>query len=451
MTSLKWKLLAWLLPASLLLLLAGAATAYSIALHTASHAYDRVLLDTAADISDQVQSDGGVLRLDLSPAMQKILLNDQYDHFYYRVSAPDGRFIGGYEELPLGAEMPSMEGVFYETSYRGENLRAVGLVTHRVGAELRIVVAETLVKRDSLIREIWLGILVPELSILLLTWVLLLFAVRHGLAPLAILTRELSFRSPLDLSKVEETHAPDEVQPLVREINQLLERLDASQQSQRAFISNAAHQIRTPIAALQAHVELALRQTDGEKLTENLKLILAAVKRTAHVSNQILSLARSEQTNASMEEFRKLDLHVIAEEVGEIWIASAIEKEIDLGFELEHAEIIGSPMLLHELLSNLVHNAILYTPSGGRITVRVRREAIRVVLEVEDNGIGISAEVQHRIFERFFRPETSLEGGCGLGLSIVKEIANLHKATVKVLTPAFGSGSIFTVEFAGLL
>lgn len=446
-TSLRRKLLVWLLPASLLLLLASAATAYFIALRSASQADDRVLLDTAVDISDQVQSRDGTLSVDMSPALQKILLNDQYDRFYFLVLGPGGEYIGGQRGLPLREKPPTTEDSFYYVTYQGEELRAIDLSMHKAGTDLRVIVAESLIKRNTLIREIWLDILVPELLLLILTWMLLLFGVRHGLAPLTGLIRDLSCRSHLDLSPLNETHAPKEVLPLVNEINRLLLRLDASRQLQRAFISDAAHQIRTPVAALQAQVELALRQPAGEQLAENLKNILAAVKRTAHISNQLLSLARSEPGSTAQSEFRKVDMHVIAEEVGEIWIAAAVEKDIDLGFELEHAVLNGSPMLLHELISNLVHNAILYTPFGGRVTVRVRREDQAAVLEVEDNGPGIVIEEQARIFERFYRPVGSLEGGCGLGLSIVEEIAGLHQAKVTIRSPVQRSGTLFSVRF----
>lgn len=445
--SLRRKLLAWLLPASLLLLVAGAVTAYSVALRTASRAYDRVLLDTAADISDQVQAGQGAPTIDLSPVLQKILLKDRYDHFYYQVSGPAGEFVGGDRDLPLPAEEPTPDGTFYDVIYRGEHLRAVAWATQRTGTALRIVVAESLVKRKALIREIWLGVLVPESLLLILTCGLLLIGIRHGLAPLAGLARELSYRSHLDLSKVEDAHAPEEVKPLVNEINHLLQRLDASQQSQRAFISNAAHQIRTPIAALQAQVELALRQPGDRKPAENLKLVLAAAQRIAHVSNQVLSLARSETAGDARHEFQAVDLHAVAKDVGETWIASAIEKDIDLGFELDHAAIDGSPALLRELLGNLVHNAITYTQAGGRITVRVRRESRAVALEVEDNGPGIPAEELGRIFERFYRPVGSAEGGCGLGLAIVDEIARRHHAEVAITAPAGGQGTLVSVRF----
>ena len=446
--SLRGHLFVWLLPAMLLLLLAGATNAYLIALRTVTESYDHMLLDEAADIAEQVHPKNGTLTLEMTPAVRKILLNDEYDHIYYLVLGPREEFISGSPGLPRRIPESGAENIFYDANFLGEKIRAVALITHTAGASLRIVVAETLIRREALFRKIWLAILVPELALMSLTGILLWFGVRYGLSPLTRLSRDLSQRSHLDLTKIDETHAPEEAQPLVNEINLLLLRLDASLQAQRAFISDAAHQIRTPIAALQAQVELALQQRDSTNLVESLQQILTGVRRTTHLANQLLSLARAEPGGMASGEFRPVDLQLIVEAAAEIWVPYAIDKDIDLGFELEHAKVKGSPVLLRELVSNLVDNAIRYTPVGGRITVRVSDAGDSVLLEVEDNGPGIAVEEHDKIFKRFYRPLGSPEGGCGLGLAIVEEITRLHRGTVEITASTTGtrSGSVFSVR-----
>jgi two-component system sensor histidine kinase TctE len=433
----------------LLLLLAGAINAYLIALRTVNESYDRLLLDEATDIAEQVQKKHGAFAVEMSPAIIKILLNDEYDHIYYQVLGPHREFIAGVRDLPTGPQQYAVGSTYYDAIFHGEKIHGVALTTHIADANLQIVVAETTVRRDALFRDIWLSILVPELVLMFLTGIVLWFGLRYGLAPLTRLSQELSQRSHLDLRKVDDIHVPEEAQPLVREINQLLQRLEGSMQSQRTFISNAAHQIRTPIAALQMQVELALQQGDGANLLKILKQILVGVQRTAHLSNQLLSLARAEPGSMAVHEFAPVDLHVIIETVAQTFVSRAIEKDIDLGFELEHLKINGSSLLLQELVGNLVDNAIRYTPIGGRVTVRLCRSGNSIVLEVEDNGPGIAKDEQDKIFKRFYRSIGSPEGGSGLGLAIVQEITNLHLAKITINLPAMGSGAVFSVQFLG--
>ena len=447
--SLRRHLFSWLLPLMLLLLLAGGINAYLIALRTVNESYDRMLLDEAADIAEQVQKKDGVFVVEMSPAIKKILLNDEYDRIYYQVLGPQGEFIAGVHDLPARHQQYAVGSTYYDAVFHNEKIHGVALTIHIDDANLQIVVAETSVRRDALFRQIWLSILIPELVLMLLTGLLLWFGLRYGLTPLTRLSQELSQRSHLDLRKVDDIHVPEEAQPLVREINQLLHRLEGSMQSQRTFISNAAHQIRTPIAALQVQVELALQQEDGAKLLEILNQILVGVQRTAHLSNQLLSLARAEPGSTAVDEFALVDLHGIIETVAQTFVSRAIEKDIDLGFELEHLEINGSSLLLQELVGNLVDNAIRYTPIGGRITVRLCRSGNSILLEVEDNGPGIAKDEQDKIFKRFYRSLGSPEGGCGLGLAIVQDIVTLHLGEIAIRLPAIGSGAVFSVRFPG--
>jgi two-component system sensor histidine kinase TctE len=447
--SLRRLLLGWLLPFLLVLLVLGAVAAYLVALRTASAAYDRALLDGGLAIAKQVRILGGHAELDLPPVAQQILLTDKYDRIYYLVRGPQGEFVAGHKGLPPPPESPPPERnwVYYDGFYQNEPVRAAALFIPSVYGDIQVTVAETLVKRRNLIREILLGMLVPEILLAAAAIGLIWFGIGRGLAPLARLKGEIAARSSRDLRPVPEDHAPLEIRPVVHGLNELLARLEESLSTQRRFVSNAAHQIRTPVAALQAQVDLALRQQDPDEVRQTLKQISCAAERTSHLTNQLLTLARAEPGGHFATAMTPVDLGEIVQEVAASWMPQALAKDIDLGFEISSARVTGRPLLLRELLANLLDNAIRYTPTGGRITVRTAASDGTALLQVEDNGPGIPEDEREKVLERFYRPEGAPGTGCGLGLAIVNEIALAHDATVKLETPPSGSGLLVNVRF----
>jgi two-component system, OmpR family, sensor histidine kinase TctE len=228
---------------------------------------------------------------------------------------------------------------------------------------------------------------------------------------------------------------------------------------QQRFVSDAAHQLKTPLAGLKTQAELALREKDASKTTHALNQINLASSNLSHLLNQLLSLTKAEPEGAAMLDFRVIDLCLLAQNVCAEWVANALKKNIDLGFScaLKTAEVQGNEVLLRELINNLIDNAIRYTPKGGKITVGVKEEKLTLVFYVQDSGIGISSEDQTRIFERFYRVLGTQQDGCGLGLTIVQEIAERHDATVSVVSVGEGhlnsknQGALFLVSFAAKL
>lgn len=440
--SLRGLLLRWLLPATVLFSGAAAITAYGIAFTSASHAYDRALLDTALALSEQVRVFEGQPYVTLTRQAQQILLTDRYDRVFYEVVGPGDEFISGHRGLPRPDEpIDEDDRLYYDGTYSGEPVRIAALSMIKDGIPVLVLVAETVTKRGSLAREILFGMLLPVGALMLMTLAFVWYGIRAGLRPLDALREELAQRSHHDLRPVE-TRVPVELQPVINEINQLLARLDLSLASQRSFVSDAAHQLRTPIAALQAQVEVALDDTNPETRRHQLDQIRAATARLSHLAHQLLALARAEPGGLSTSE--PLSLPDIAHRCAEIWLPAALKKGIDLGFELAPVTVVGSPLLIQELLGNLVDNAIRYTPGGGNVTVRCGPQDGLACLVVEDNGPGVAPADRAAVFNRFHRVAGSPGDGCGLGLAIVREIARQHGGDV-ILDEAPGGGARFTV------
>lgn len=429
--SLRFLLLRQLLPAMLALLLAGAATAYWVAWRSATKAYDRALFDTTLAIADQLRIVDEKPQLPLTPQARAVLLTDKFDEIFYAVRGPDGEVLDGEVGLSMPASaqprIVNNEGRYYFDDWlKGQPIRVAVLQKELAGSMVTVLAGETLVKRNALVREIILGMLLPELLLILVSLGVVWFGVRSGLRPLSALRQELAGRSQSDLSPVQVT-VPEEIEPVVTEINELLQRLQRSLASQRNFVSDAAHQLRTPIAALQAQVEAACNESAPDT-RQKLEGVLTAAQRLSHLVAQMLALARAEPSPAQTQP--EVSLAAVVQKVAESWLPLAFSRQIDLGFELAPAFMRGNSLLLEELLGNLLNNALRYTPEGGTVTVSCGAEDGRAWLSVEDSGKGIAAGERDKVFERFYQAPGSLSDGNGLGLAIVREIARQHGGNV---------------------
>jgi two-component system sensor histidine kinase TctE len=429
-----------------LLLLSGSVT-WFVAYRVANDAYDHALLDPLMDIVQNVRqgTDGPVLSL--SPLEQNALLFDGSDRVFFQVRGPAGKwFAGGARDIPLPPEqLAPRVPLFYSTSVAGS---AVRIAAMRTDAGFEVYVAETTNKRDRLVWEIILTSVVPLLLVVVVAVALVWFGVSHGLAPLRKLRSELSQRSPNDLRAVDESHAPAEVRPAIVALNRLFQRIRETSESQRRFLADAAHQLRTPLAGLQMQLELGLRESPSGADRATLAKMRDAVLRTGTLTNRLLALARAEQAVQDRHESAAVDLPAMCERVGAQWIARAIDRDIDLGFELAVARVDGDEALLADMLDNLIDNALRYTPPGGAVTVRCGADDAGAFFGVEDNGIGIPAAERGRVFERFYRGEGVGGDGSGLGLAIVKEGATRHDATVGIGVPPSGAGTYVRITFS---
>lgn len=446
--SLRRRLFAWLIGPAAALVLLSALAAYATAYRFANQVYDRWISDTAVALSQLVATSGGRVTIDLPTAAQQMLDSDQRDRIYYKVAELDGTFVGGHRGLPPPPRTPEpgAEAFCFDGTLQGDSVR---VATYRpVGATYLVQVAETINKRDTLALEIIASMLLPLVALVAIAAIGLWLGVRRGLEPLTALAREIGGRSAQDLSPVDATLAPLETQPLVGALNDLLARLGRVLAAQRRFVADAAHQLRTPLTGLKTQAELGLRSTDPTAVRTSLQQIVAGTDRTAHLVNQLLSLARAEPEGQVTIRRERLDLTRLARDTTADWIPRALEHGIDLGFEgTAPLWINGDATLLRELTGNLIDNAIAYCPSGTEVTVAVRQDGAHGLLTVTDSGPGVPEADRERVFERFHRVLGAGAEGSGLGLAIVRQIANRHGAEAVLDAGPGGRGTCVRVPF----
>jgi two-component system, OmpR family, sensor histidine kinase TctE len=475
--SLFGEILDWMLAPLLLLWPMSLALTYVVAQNIANKPYDRDLGEMARTIARQIviergTEDGpGMVRLRLPEIAAEVLRADDTDRVYFRVLGMRGEHIAGDTELPVPEEAPALQELrFRDEEVQSEPVRVAYLWISggRPGETPPLVqVGETLEKRARLATEIIKGVIIPQFVILPLAVLLVWLALARGIRPLHELQQRIRRRQSQDLSPIEERDAPEEVGPLVRAINDLLARLDQSIGAQKHFLADAAHQLKTPLAGLRMQAELAQREIDaGEQdpraLKRSLQQIARSSQRAAHMVNQLLSMARAEDKESALR-MQEVRLARLAREVVRDFVPKALDKRIDLGYEgPAHDEpsgrLVGEPLLIRELIRNLVDNALQYTPAGGVITVRVMPDPFGqvIVLQVEDSGPGIPEAERELVFQAFYRSLGTDVDGSGLGLAIVKEIAIRHGASVTVTdarprvaaaTSGTGPGALFTLRF----
>jgi two-component system sensor histidine kinase TctE len=429
------RVLAWLFMAMALVFSANLMSSYYSNIEAADSAYDRLLLASASAIAERTAVRGDGLHVDIPYVALDMLASTAQDRVFYTVSGPDGKVVTGYEDLPppeRAARGDAPQGpVFYNSVYKQATVRIVALRSFVSGSNLSgyvtILVAQTRGDRDgltySLLRQSALWMLAIAITGAIAAW----FGVSIGLRPLVLLREALGRRSPDDVRPVLH-NVPNEFKPLVGAINGMLHRLDDGLRSMRNFISDASHQLKTPLASLQAQSEMALRETNSDDVREALAKVNKSAKRTSRLAQQLLSHARAtEPTHA----YADMDLARQVRETIEILLPEAITKDIDLGYEGdERAPMFGDRALIGELILNLADNAIKYSPKGSMVTLGVQAQDASLRLIVEDNGPGIPKESRHGVFERFVRLQNTSAEGCGLGLAIVREIASRHGATV---------------------
>jgi two-component system, OmpR family, sensor histidine kinase TctE len=452
------KLLAWLLGPLVVLLVLDTAAAWWNSQRFSNLAYDRALHEIGREIVLHVKADGPRLTLHLSEAAANILLLDPEDRLHYRVNAADGRLLGGDAQLPPPREAAPPKPRFYADSVGGEPVRMMVAqlpVDAAAGAPLvRVQVAETLNKRRRLAWEMVANVVLPQLALIVMATAVVWFGVSRGLQPLQRLRHAVSDRSHLDLSPIATHDVPGEVRPLVDEVNHLMARLGRTFDFQNRFVADAAHQLKTPVSGLKAQIELALRESDPERVRHSLGQLYISADRLSRLVRQLLSLARNEPGALASMQLRPLDLDAHALEVSMDWVPEALKHDIDLGFEGAGSplQIDADPDRLRELINNLIDNAIRYSRSGGRVTVRVERVAdddgpAQCRLAISDDGPSIPVEERARIFERFHRLLGTQQDGSGLGLAIVSEIATLHGARITLEEDTDGIGNTFSVFF----
>ena len=439
--SLRAHLLRMLLPPIAALLALGAVVAYYPSSEPATEAYDQALVDIGIALGAHIRTGSAEYRFDLPAPVEQLLRTDRHDLIFYRVLSPSGVPIAGDVNLPL----PKNDTHAYDGMIDGRKVRVVTVATPCGPLLCTVLVAETTNKRARAAREFLLTSMIPGLLIALATLLIVWFGIKRGLWPLTRLSEELKARSPRDLRPIDAAAAPEETRALVSALNGLLDELAQASRNQQRFLANAAHQLRTPLAGLQAHTELALAQPLPESCRVHLVQVHQATIRTARLANQLLALARAEP--GARGGASDVNLRSVVEGEANAWVHEALARDVDLGFELDAAPVKGDAMLLREALANLVHNAIQYSNNGGRVTVRTGQRDGQSFAEVEDDGPGIAPQERERVLERFYRVPGTRGTGSGLGLAIVREIAGGHGARIDLTEGAGSRGCRVALTF----
>jgi two-component system sensor histidine kinase TctE len=431
-----------------ILLILDAAACYYTALHFANLVYDRWLIDSADSLVKAVRDQHGAVAFNLAPDAQEVFRYDAVDKTYFKVASDRQGFIAGDAALAdIAGVARGATGVASRALF-GRPIREVTLRLPAGGDTLSIDVAETLLKRSTLTREILLVMVAPQIGLLIIALALSWLSIARGLRPLTELAQALESRDQDNLAPIPEAGLPRETRVLVARLNDLLKRIGNVLQSQRRFVADAAHQLRTPLAAMLLHTERAQRAAEATARDAALQALHASVRRTARLGRQLLTLARAEPDATAAEELQDIDLVGLARRTGEDWIPAASERNIDFGLSApDHPVVLrGHELLLTELLANLIDNALRYGRTGGTVTVRVEQRAGPTLI-VEDDGPGIAEAERAKVFERFYRTGGSAGDGSGLGLAIVKDIARLHRAEISLTAAHAGTGARFTVHF----
>ncbi len=463
--SLFGEILDWMLAPLLLLWPMSIAITYLVAKAIANEPFDHALEDSVTVLAQQVKEVDGKLVSRLPGSARDILRADDVDNIYFQIMGAHADYVDGDRDLPLPVDEEryragtihfrndAMHGTPVRVAFSYVNLNPQAQRGEDVHSAL-VQVAETLDKRAQLANQIIKGVILPQFIILPIVLALVWFALARGLSPLAELQERIRARRPDDMSPIDSRQVPEEISPLVGSLNDMLERLAQTIDIQKRFIADAAHQMKTPLAGMRMQSELALRLRDPAEIHRSLEQLAKSSESATRLVNQLLALARAENQPQAGLTLEVLDLAALARQVVQDWVSASFIHKIDLGFEAPsyHVSIAGNAVMLRELLSNLIDNALRYTPAGGSVTVRVRMDIDQAVLEVEDTGPGIPAPERERVFERFYRVLGNTAQGSGLGLAIVREVAQQHGAEVDLFTnprsdAARNPGCLFRLSF----
>jgi two-component system sensor histidine kinase TctE len=451
--SLRRGLLAWLLISTVVIGALALIDTYREAVKTANIVSDRVLAGSALAIAERVVvAEDGSLEVDIPYVALEMLTSAAQDRVFYRVDGPPGQFITGYQNLPSVANLNGQSAVYTDAQFRGEPIRVAALErsasTGINSVPFVVTVAETTIARRQLTQAILLRSAFRLLMMILGAAVIVWIAVTFSLRPLYRLGDAIAERSPDDLHPIDQS-VPSEVEGLVETVNSFMVRLQSALDALRHFSGNASHQLRTPLAIIRTQLALSARATTLEEAQAAARKGDEAVAHAERILAQLLLMAKIDAAgSAEPKPLEIIDLVALAQQITGDRVPGAGEAGIDLGFEGESKALIrAEPLLIGELLRNLIENAIAYAGKGAEVTVRVETEASGVRLDVEDNGPGIPPENRQVVRQRFARGGRGQAPGMGLGLPIVEEIAGLFGGHLVLGEGPEGKGLKASVTF----
>lgn len=476
--SIKHQLLIWLLVPLVSLALLSTLASYFAGLALARSIYDKQLANSADSVIARIKTNGDKLTVNLPPAALAILKHNYQDDFYFQVISPDGKIISGDKQLPLppvitksSSELVSptspssqaaantaavvskaeAEPSFRTIEFKGREIRVMTLTVptpESIFDHVVIQAAETRNTRKELASQISISIFLAQIAIIICGAGAIWIGVGRGLRPLANVEQAVKTRAVGDLSPLA-VDEPVEIISLIKALNRLFKQLENDIELQKRFTSNAAHQLRTPLAVVTTYCDLVRKMVKDAEVQDVLADLEAAINRMSRMVNRLLVLARSEPGANAVRPFTQIDLSMVASAVTAAHVPEAIRNKLEFEFlaSSEPALVYGDRNGLEELISNLIENSILYSEPGGKIIVKIMVTSDRTLLTIEDNGCGIPSNEREKVFERFYRGATTDKPGTGLGLAIVKEIATTHNATTTVASGSNGKGTSITISF----
>lgn len=450
------RLLALLLAPIGVLLIAGVLIDYYSSVGPVGGAFDRSLGDVALVVAAYVQP-GSVERVRAENPPEMVAALNGLDGISRRFALRDasGALLAGDPALPPpppGWDPLANGGLTFGDALLGsEPVRVVWYALHLDRGLTSVAVAEPTRTRDRPTRALLTATLVVDILQLIAIPLLVVVGVRLGLKPLLALRDHMAARSARELEPLDSRSVPVEAHTLVDSLNALFGRVRAAAESQQKFVADAAHQMRTPLAGIQAQLELLERDPSAAPVRERLRVVGIGIRRLGHTAHQLLTLARAESAATLARDFRRVDLPELIAEAVTMHLDRALAKGIDLGAETTPVRITGVGWLLRELINNLLDNALNYAPRGGVVTLRCGTRETGAFLEIEDDGPGIALDERPLVTARFHRSPASEGAGTGLGLAIVSDVADVHGAKLIIESGAGGKGTRVRIEFLAAL
>lgn len=444
-SSISRQLVLWLAVPLMLLSLCGALVHYFNSVAPGVISSDRRLKEAANALMARLQVEPDQVSLDTGSRVKPPL--PAPDSIAYAVRDAKGRLLLGDAQLPLVPMTDATAQVFALAQMDRHNVR---MLTTRFDTRAGIIiltVADIRAATEPAARFGLMSTLLWDFVQLDITLVLVWVGIQLGLRPVRRLRDEIAQRSALDLRPIDEVAVPREIAPVVVTLNRLFLMLRTAVQSQQQFIANTAHQLRTPITGMQAQLELLVAEPAAAPIRNRLSTLQEGIRQLAHSANQLLTLARADPSVNIAAKNQTVALHTIVGEVIAKFFDRALQSNIDLGAETQPVSILADPSLLDDLLSNLVDNALKYTPAGGAVTVSAGARDGKPYIAVEDTGPGIPESDRERVRQRFYRLPNSPGHGSGLGLAIVDEIAKLYGASLSIGSGQSGAGTKVTLQF----
>jgi two-component system, OmpR family, sensor histidine kinase TctE len=445
--SLRTRLLLWLIvPMTVFGLIAGWLT-HANARRTADLLQDAALLAAARAMAADVSWSGNDLVASVSPSTIQIAGTSEGDQVFYRVEIAGGAVIAGTSDFPLTRLTASPQ--WYDARVAGTPIRAVAFTRPMFddGRPVKVIVSigRTLIARDALVASLWKPQLAYILGSIAVATLLICAGLALELRPLEKLASGLAAHPLQSRARIDSTDLHAELHPLVAAFNASLDTIERQTATQRRFIADAAHQIRTPLTLLGSQLQYARRQHQLDDVRETLTAMHHSNRAMVALINQLLMLAQAEAADYTAFEGEAVDLRELITRAVEKLALAASRRDIELHVSFDDAlAVTGSEPLLSAVVSNLVDNAIRYSPPGTRVSVAASHAQGLVQIRVTDEGPGIPVALRERVFEPFFR--ASEEEGSGLGLAIAREIVRAHGGTIVIDDAAEGSGAMIRVN-----